>query len=229
MRPDPRWPKVLSLTVHEFRTPLTVVAGYIRMLLKERAGPISQAQRQLLTEAERSCGRLSGLVAELSELSGLETETATLNRSPLDLRELLKETVQSLPPLQDREIRIELSTGNGAAIVDADRARLRAALTSVLVAVRREIVASDRLLIREGPKEYDGRTVSWISIAEPGRIDGLAEADAGKLTAFDEWRGGCGLSLPVGRRILNAHGARIWSPVEESKGGAVIAIPLGGS
>ena len=27
---DPRWPKILSLSVHEFRTPMTVVAGYIR-------------------------------------------------------------------------------------------------------------------------------------------------------------------------------------------------------
>jgi signal transduction histidine kinase len=74
---DPRWPKVLSLAVHEFRTPLTVVAGYIRMLLKERAGPVPDQQRRLLEEAEKSCGRLSALLAEVSDLSGLEAGTAT--------------------------------------------------------------------------------------------------------------------------------------------------------
>ena len=76
---DPRWPKVLSLAVHEFRTPTTVVAGYIRMLLKERAGPLPDAQRRLLEEAEKSCGRLSALLAEMSDLSGLEAGTATFN------------------------------------------------------------------------------------------------------------------------------------------------------
>src|SRR5439155_650083 len=29
--PDAGWPRLLSLSVHEFRTPMTVVAGYIRM------------------------------------------------------------------------------------------------------------------------------------------------------------------------------------------------------
>ena len=67
--PDPRWPKVLSLSVHEFRTPMTVVAGYIRMLLKDRAGPLTDPQRKLLEEAEKSCGRLSALMAEVSDLS----------------------------------------------------------------------------------------------------------------------------------------------------------------
>jgi K+-sensing histidine kinase KdpD len=65
---DARWPKVLSLAVHEFRTPSSVVAGYIRMLLKERAGPIPETQRRLLEEAEKSCGRLSALLAEMSNV-----------------------------------------------------------------------------------------------------------------------------------------------------------------
>ena len=59
---DPRWEKILSLSVHEFRTPMTVVAGYIRMLLKDRAGPLSDQQRKLLEEAEKSCARLTALL-----------------------------------------------------------------------------------------------------------------------------------------------------------------------
>ena len=73
---DPRWPKVLSLSVHEFRTPMTVVAGYIRMLLKDRAGPLSDQQRKLLEEAEKSCARLTVLLTEVSDLSNLEGGTA---------------------------------------------------------------------------------------------------------------------------------------------------------
>ena len=69
---DPRWAKILSLSVHEFRTPMTVVAGYIRMLLKDRAGPLSDQQRNLLEQAEKSCARLTALLTEVSDLSNLE-------------------------------------------------------------------------------------------------------------------------------------------------------------
>src|SRR5262245_14589887 len=100
---DPRWPKVLSLSVHEFRTPMTVVAGYIRMLLKDRAGALNDQQRKLLEEAEKSCGRLSALLNEVSELSHLEAGTLTFNRQKTDLRSALKNAVEQLPPLPDRE------------------------------------------------------------------------------------------------------------------------------
>src|SRR5436309_11109471 len=95
---DPRWPKLLSLSVHELRTPMTVVAGYIRMLLKDRAGAISDQQRRLLEEAEKSCARLSSLVAEVSELSNLEGGTLTYNKQRTDLRAALRTAVDRLPP-----------------------------------------------------------------------------------------------------------------------------------
>src|SRR6476646_685013 len=101
---DPRWPKVLSLSVHEFRTPMTVVSGYIRMLLKDRAGALNDQQRRLLEEAEKACGRLTALVAEMSDLSNLEAGTAPFNKSAVDLRATLREAVASLPPLPDRDV-----------------------------------------------------------------------------------------------------------------------------
>src|SRR5258706_8991873 len=99
---DPRWPKVLSLSVHEFRTPMTVVAGYIRMLLKDRAGPLTDPQRRLLEEAEKSCARLTALLTEVSDLSNLESGTAPLNRQTTDLHNALRDVVDQLPPLPDR-------------------------------------------------------------------------------------------------------------------------------
>jgi signal transduction histidine kinase len=222
---DARWPKVLSLAVHEFRTPMTVVAGYIRMLLKDRAGPLTDPQRRLLEEAEKSCGRLSALLSEMSDLSGLEAGTATFNRVPIDIRAALSESASALPEPTDRPIDIDLQVGSGQALVHGDPVRLRAAFTAVLVALRRELVSSSTLAVRETVRQIAGRAVSWIAIADPDQIGSVCQADDSSLAVFDEWRGGSGLSLGVARRVFEAHGGSIWSPVVDAKAGAVIALP----
>lgn len=204
---------------------MTVVAGYIRMLLKERAGPVPDQQRRLLEEAEKSCARLSALLGEVSELSALEGGTATFNRASLDLKTLLAEAIDGLSELPDREVRVELDTENGPATVQGDATRLRSALSSVIAALRRELITSDRLSVHQRIRQNGADRISWIAIGDPNRIGGLSTAVDSALTTFDEWRGGCGLSLPVARRIINAHGGTIWSPLEESRAGAVIALP----
>ena len=223
---DPRWPQLLSLAVHEFRTPMTVVAGYIRMLLKDRAGPVSDQQRRLLEEAEKSCTRLSALLTEMSELGALEKGAATFNKSGVDLRALLRDAAAGLPEITDREVRVEVSTGDGAATLQGDPIRLRAAFTSVLYGLRRELVASPRLLVRESIRRDGGRTVSWIAIGDEEQIDALQAAAPDALTPFDEWRGGVGLSLAIARRVVNAHGGTMWSPANGAKAAAVIMIPI---
>ncbi len=205
---------------------MTVVAGYVRMLLKDRAGPISDQQRKLLEEAEKSCARLSALLAEMSELSNLEAGTAPFNRSRVDLRTLLADTIASLPDTPDREIRVDLTTGQGTATIEADPVRLKNAFASLLNALRRELVTSAELQVREQVRRVDGRMESWIAVAAPDRMGTLHGAAPDALTTFDEWRGGCGLSLAIARRVIEAHGGRLWSPAQDAKAGAVAMLPL---
>ncbi|HET7617698.1 MAG TPA: HAMP domain-containing sensor histidine kinase [Vicinamibacterales bacterium] len=221
---DPRWPKILSLSVHEFRTPLTVVGGYIRMLLKERGGPLSDQQRHLLEEAEKSCARLSTLLADVSDLSNLEQGNITMNLGTGDLRDLLRTVVGQLPPVPDREMRVDLQIGDGPAPVRADITRLGTALTALLTALRRELVTSDVLIVRERRAAGDGAALFDICIGDAPTLAAI-DGCAGDLPVFDEWRGGCGLALPVARRVIEAHGGSIWSAPDDFKAGARLLLP----
>jgi signal transduction histidine kinase len=223
--PDPKWPRLLSLAVHEFRTPLSVGAGYIRMMLTGRAGEVSPQQRRMLEEAEKACARVTALVAEMSDLANLEAGTATANRSTVDLRTLLRDAITALPPVPEGEVDVKLTTGTGPARMQCDPGRLTTALTSIVKALRRELVASPTLFVRESERNHEGRPASWIAIGDAEHIDGLAAATAATLTTFDEWRGGCGLGLAIARRIIGAHGGAVWSPGDGARAGAVIRLP----
>ena len=167
---DARWPKVLSLAVHELRTPMSVVGGYVRMLLQDRAGPLTPPQRRLLEETEKSCARLSALVAELSDLTGLEEGSSSFNRARVELRGALWDAVAALPAQPERPVEIDLQLEPGEAFLVADPIRLRAAFTAVLNALRRELVNGTKLTVRERVRQVDGQPTSWIAIADPDRI-----------------------------------------------------------
>ena len=93
----PRRPTSLSLAVHEFRTPVTVVAGLSADAGHEQAGPLADAPDALILEAEKSCARLTALVAELSDLANLEGATAALAREDVVLDPIVDEVIASSP------------------------------------------------------------------------------------------------------------------------------------
>jgi signal transduction histidine kinase len=223
---DPRWPKLLSLSVHEFRTPMTVVAGYIRMLLKDRAGPVTDQQRRLLEEADKSCARLSALLAEMSDLGALEGGTAAFNRSPQGLEPLLHEAVAALPELPDRDVAIRVETRATSPRVHADPVRLKHAFCALIHALRRELVTTPELIVRLDVRSRGDSPAAWIVFADPEHIDALDALDESGLATFDEWRGGVGLSLAVARRVVNAHDGAIWSPADGTRTAAVVLLPI---
>jgi K+-sensing histidine kinase KdpD len=216
---DPPWAKVLSLTSHEFRTPLTVVAGYIRMVLKNRAGPLSDQQRKLLEEAEKSCGRLFSLCTEVSHLASLEAGRSPMNKQATDLQAVVRAAMAELPPMPEREVAVHLELGSEPAPINGDSVRLTQAFGSIIWALRRELVGESGLTIRE--KRTQG--TYELLIGDPETIAALETEPESERQPFDEWRqGGIGLSMLVARRILNAHGAQLHAAPGGVKAGARI-------
>src|SRR5437899_3493487 len=67
--PAAAYARLLSLAVHELRTPASVVGGYLRMLQRDTDSALTDRQRKMVDEAEKSCARMVALIAEMSEVS----------------------------------------------------------------------------------------------------------------------------------------------------------------
>jgi signal transduction histidine kinase len=216
---DASWSVVLSQASHEIRTPLSVALGYLRMVLGERAGPLTDKQRQFIAEVEKAIGKMTALTEELSDLAHFDSaepkERTRFNPTPLALGPLVSEAVAALPALTDgRQTAVEFEDHAPDAHVHGDRRHLLKALTSVLYVSRRELVGSERLLVRLRRAASDAGPVLRVNIAGDHRIDTLEAMPDEDLVPFDEKRGGCGLGPSIARRIVSEHAGRIRSTPE---------------
>ena len=217
--------ELLALAVHEFRTPVTVVGGYLRMLSREQVGPLNDRQKKLIEESERSCARLSALVAELSELANLDADTVALARQDVPLLTLLQDAVERVDDGRDRDIVVEITGADAGAVVAADRTRITSAIAALLRAVVREQTEAGRVLVHVEVRGGDDGPAGTIAIAREGQLPGTAEPAGDR--ALNEYRGGMGLSVPIARRVIARHGGRVWSSAAGRLMGAVtVRLPL---
>ena len=205
---------------------MTVVSGYIRMLLKEHGGPLSDMQKKMLHEAERSCERISALVAEMSELGKLESQELAIARQEVDFAALLRHVASDMHEGEDRGVQLAVRAPNQPVTVTGDRARLAAAVTTLLHAALRErgqpgVIVADCSVVDGSP--------GWavLAVGEEDVLSSLINAGMNTPPPFDEWRGGLGLSLPVARRVVEALGGALWSaPGDRPRAGAALKLPL---
>jgi signal transduction histidine kinase len=179
---------------------------------------VSDQQRKMLEEVEAGCTRLSGLLQQLSDLSKLEEGEAPMKKQATDLQAAVRAAVAQLPPMRDHEVAIHLELGSQPAPISGDPVRLAQAIGSVVVALRRELIGEHGLTIRE----RRSHAVYELLIGDLKTIAALETEPESDRQVFDEWRGGVGLSLPIARRILNAHNADIHAAPGGAKAGARI-------
>jgi len=226
------YPALISLAVHEFRTPASVVGGYLRMLQRD-SEPLSDRQRKMIDEAAKSCARLVEIVAELSEVGKLDSGRTTLSSGTFDLfalvSELAGEVAGSVHEPESREVRLTAQGRTTGAPMTGDATRLRAAIHAILRAILREQPASTHVVVDCRLDERSDPRSAIIVVAAQGAVQ---DAYDSRRVPFDDKRGGLGLALPIARRIVRAHGGAIWAPAsqvpqeEAARGAAIIVMPL---
>jgi signal transduction histidine kinase len=223
--------RLMSLAVHELRTPTSVVCGYLRMLQKDTSAELSERQRRMIDEAEKSCARLALLIGELSDLSKLDAGTAAVKTEQFDIFQLVSEVAQEIHEGQDREVQLEMRGPTSGGGITGDRARLKSALAVIVRAVVREQPAATTVVVESRRAVREGRSVACVTIAPEPDLERALESHP---VSFDDGRGGLGLGLPIARRVFDRHGGRVWSAVPDqgvelpvgSRGAIVASLPL---
>jgi signal transduction histidine kinase len=211
---------------HELRTPLTALQAKLENLVDGVEPADSDAMRAMLRQVER----LGRLVAQLLDLSRLESGAVPLERAPFAIGELVGATAEEIRMhtagvLIDVDVPVELE-------IDGDRERIHQVVANLLSNAVRHSPAGEPISVAA---HRDGsRTVIEVCDRGPGIAPGdehrvferFYRADAARNT--DD--GGTGLGLAISRWIVELHGGEIWVEPNRPHGcRMVVELPAGSS
>jgi signal transduction histidine kinase len=215
--------RLMSLVAHELRSPGAVVTGYLRLLAKNTAPGLTEPERKMIDEANKSCGRLLHIAQELSELAELSSEDPVRTWLPVPIFTLCGEAVQ-IAADAGGAVSFSMDDRDKAACVEGHAGRLRQALGLLISVIGRERGTTAMTVTGAISRTSESRAV--LVFGEPADAADLNAVIGGGDAAFDRWRGGTGLSLPIACRIIEAHRGALWALPGGSRGACALALPL---
>lgn len=201
--------ELVAWVSHDLRTPLAALRATVEALEDGLAPDPARARRQVLREVDR----LSALVDDLRELSGIQAGALPLHPEPVDLRDVAREAVEgAAAPAAARGVLLDPVDAPAGVTVVAD--------AGTLARVAGNLVANAVRYSRPG-----GRVRVTVTVRDGAGVLAVRDACGGIPAADRErvfepgWRaegartpgpdGGSGLGLAVARGLARANGGDV--------------------
>ncbi len=233
----------LGTAAHQLKTPLAVIAGYIELLLTKKAGPLDDRQRQILEESQFNCLRLQQFIEDFLSYSALETGHLNMKFEVGDLNACLSELYSYwLSPFQKKGVALYLPAQKKLPSFPFDYDKVQHVVSNLLENSLKFTPAGGTVWLTAGPYMWERRSRQERNVIEDKRkqtaaaanVVRVAVSDTGpgiapeyhqeifddfvKLPQPEEPSGGMGLGLAIARRLVLAHGGKIWVESEPGSG-----------
>jgi two-component system, NtrC family, sensor histidine kinase GlrK len=225
----------VSHITHELRSPLTAIHAGTQLLLEEIPGPVTEPQRETLELMVESSRQLIDMISSLLDLSKIDAGMMEYRIVSSDIKRVLDTSVNKILLLADRErIRIVIEAPRGPVFAPVDETRMQQVLDNLLSNALKFSREGGSIYLRVEPDQKE--KVLRISVTDTGR--GIAPQSLQYI--FERFyqgavraRGGApgtGIGLALVKRVVEAHGGRIWADSELGKGTTMsFVLPLSGS
>ena len=218
----------IGLVSHELRTPLTVILGALNTVMTEGDRLSSKDIKHLVGDAYYEAETLSDILANLLELARAQANRLRINEEIVNMREVIDIVVkQKRQQITPRQVIIEC---NKTITVNADRVRLQRILHNLLDnAVK---YSSTGTKIEVFARQEDNAVLIGVKdkgIGIPMELQGKLFEPFQRLESQNHKVTGTGLGLVVCRRLVEAHGGRIWVESQQGEGATFLfTLPMPG-
>jgi len=222
-----RFLRFLGVAVHDLKAPLTAIQSYFWVMLGGFSGELTGKQRNMLERSSLRIKELLNLISDLLDIPRIETGQIVSEMKEVSLPQVVKNSLADLRNLA-KEKRIKLKTELPSALpkIDGSAPRLQQVITNLVSnAINYTPEGMVTIRVREGDSDIK------VEVMDTGI--GIPPEDMPKV--FDDFfrasnveAKGTGLGLSIAKRIVEAHGGRIWveSPCPESNTGSKFTFTL---
>ncbi len=203
----------LSVASHQLRTPLTAIKGYASMLLEGDFGNIIDPQKHNIQIIYDSAQRLADLVADLLDLSRIESGRMEFDFAPVNLCDVVESVMQELvPKAKARNLLLYFDNVNRfCPEIRADKEKIRQVVINLIDnALKYTVQGSVTVQLLKNGNELQLSIKDTGIGVDPAEKDKLFEKFFRTKAANELTREGTGLGIYVVKKIVDSHGGRIW-------------------
>ncbi|MDO8503998.1 MAG: HAMP domain-containing sensor histidine kinase [bacterium] len=92
----PKVSEVVSIVAHQLKNPISILKGFLEVLLSEDLGKINEKQKEYLEDSLENLSRMRGIVNYLLDISRIEEGKYQLKAEGFSLEDLIREVVNDL-------------------------------------------------------------------------------------------------------------------------------------
>lgn len=204
----------LAAVSHELRTPLTSLGIALGLLLDEVPGALNAVQRDLLETAQGDQTRLKRLVGNLLDLARMESGTYVPAVESIRFESVLEEALAPLRlAYQTKGVQLEKHLDPDLIPVKGEAQHLAWVITNLVGNALRYTPPGGRVEIEA--RQVEG--MIEVAVRDTGSgihdeaLDSIFDAFVQLKDSDESTPGSLGLGLALARRVVQAHGGRIWA------------------
>ncbi len=225
----------ISFVSHELKQPMTSMKGYVDLLMKGLAGPLTEQQQMFLQVVRSNVERMNRLVSDLLDISRLEAGRLRLEMRTLHPEEVSEDAINAFrQPIEAKGQTLHVEIEPDLPTIYGDHERLVQVLTNLLSNAHKYTPEGGEITFRLRRWEEEGKLYIRWDVIDSGI--GISEEDMKRLfTKFFRSSNprvrdvkGTGLGLTISRSIVELHGGRMEVESELNKGSIFsVLIPAG--
>lgn len=222
-----RFLRFIGIAAHDLKAPLTAIQGFLWVMLGGFAGEISDKQKNMLERSAHRITELLTLISDLLDIPRIETGQIVQEMKDISLRQAIKNALDGQRDLaKGKGIKLSVVVPDGLPKIKGSASRLQQVITNLVNnAISYTAEGKISIIVQERAKDLLVEVTDTGIGIPPEEIPRLFEDF---FRASNVEAKGTGLGLSISRRIVEAHGGRIWveSPCSETGTGSKFSFTL---
>ena len=222
-----RFLRFIGIAAHDLKAPLTAIQGFLWIMLGGYSGELADKQRNMLERSSRRITELLNLISDLLDIPRIETGQIVEEMKEVSLRQVVERSLKDLRDLaKQKGIKLKAELPQALPKIRGSSPRLQQVITNLVSnAINYTPEGTVTIRVREGDNDISVEVMD-TGIGIPP--DDLPRVFDDFFRASNVEAKGTGLGLSIVKRLVEAHGGRIWveSPCPESNTGSKFTFTL---